>query len=121
MPYRVNFRFKITSKWNQQKGIEMSEKTVKDQLEDELENVQSMVDEIKLQLHLGAKEAQDKIQPHLDELEQEFMQTKEKWSQFESSSESAWEDIQAGLRLSLKSMQQAFEKAKKHFPEQDEK
>ena len=48
-------------------------------------------------------------------------QTKEKWSQFESGSESAWEDIQAGLRLSLKSMQQAFEKAKKHFPEQDKK
>ncbi len=99
----------------------MNDKTVKDQLQDELENVQSMVDEIKLQLHLGAKEAQDKIQPHLNELEQELGQAKEKWSQFESSSESAWEDIQDGLRLSFKSMQQAFEKAKKHFPEQDDK
>tara|TARA_R110002073_G_C9145147_1_gene552953 strand:- start:54 stop:353 length:300 start_codon:yes stop_codon:yes gene_type:complete len=99
----------------------MNKKTVKDQLQSELENVQSMVDEVKLQMHLGAKEAQDKIQPHLDELEQELKQTKEKWSQFESSSESAWEDIQAGLRLSLKSMQQAFEKAKKHFPAQDKK
>lgn len=103
------------------KGNEMSEKTVEDQLRAELENMQSMVDEIKLQMHLGAKEAQDKIQPHLDELEKELRQTKEKWSQFESGSESAWEDIQAGLRLSLKSMQQAFEKAKKHFPEQDKK
>lgn len=99
----------------------MNDKTVKDQLQDELENVQSMVDEIKLQLHLGAKEAQDKIQPHLDELEQEFRQAKEKWSQLENSSESAWEEIQAGLRLSLKTMQVAFEKAKRHFPEQEKK
>ena len=35
----------------------MNEKTVKDQLQAELENVQSMVDEVKLQIHLGAKEA----------------------------------------------------------------
>ncbi len=99
----------------------MNEKTVKDQLQSELENVQSMVDEVKLQIHLGAKEAQDKIQPHLDELEQELRQANEKWNQFESNSEGALEDIQAGLRLSLKSMQQAFEKAKKHFPEHDNK
>ena len=99
----------------------MNEKTVKEQLQAELENLQSIVDEVKLQMHLGAKEAQDKIQPHLDELEQELRQAKEKWSQFESSSENAWEDIQTGLRKSLKSMQQAFEKAKKHFPEQDKK
>ncbi len=99
----------------------MNEETVREKLQAELENLQSIVDEVKLQMHLGAKEAQDKIQPHLDELEQELRQAKEKWGQFESSSESAWADIQAGLRLSLKSMQHAFEKAKKHFPEQDKK
>jgi len=96
---------------------EMNEKTVKEQLQAELANLQSIVDEVKLQMNLGAKEAQDKIQPHLEELEQELRQAKEKWNEFESSSESAWEDIQTGLRKSLKSMQQAFEKAKKHFPE----
>lgn len=99
----------------------MSEKTMKEQLQAELQNLQSIVDEVKLQMYLGAKEAQDKIQPHLDELEQELRQAKEKWDQFENSSESAWEDIQNGFGLSLKSMQQAFEKAKKHFPEQDKK
>lgn len=97
----------------------MNEETVKEKLQAELEKLQSIVDEVKLQMHLGAKEAQDKIQPHLDELEQELMRANEKWNKFESSSESAWEDIQTGLRLSLKSMQLAFEKAKKHFPEQD--
>ncbi len=97
----------------------MNEKTLKEQLQAEMENLQSLVDEVKLQMHLGAKEAQDNIQPHLDELEVELNEAKKKWQQFESSSESAWEDIQTGLRKSYKSMQQAFEKAKKHFPEND--
>ena len=99
----------------------MNEKTVKEQLQAELANLQSIVDEAKLQMHLGTKEMQEKIQPHLDELELELSQAKKNWNQFESSSESAWEDIQTGLRKSLKSMQQAFEKAKKHFPEQNKK
>ena len=99
----------------------MNEKTMKEQLQAELTNLQSLVDEVKLQMHLGAKEAQDNIQPYLEELELELSQAKRKWDQFENSSEGAWEDIQTGLRKSLKSMQQAFEKAKKHFPEQDKK
>lgn len=94
----------------------MSEKSVKEQLQTELANLQSLVDEVKLQMHLGAKEAQDKIKPYLEELEEELTQAKEKWDQFEDSSENAWEDIREGLSKSLKSMQQAFEKAKKHFP-----
>lgn len=97
----------------------MNEKTMKEKLQAELENLESIVDEVKLQMHLGAKEAQDMMQPHLDRLEDELRQAKEKWDQLENSSESAWEDIQTGLSESLKSMQQAFEKAKKHFPEQD--
>ena len=97
----------------------MNEKTMKEQLQAELTNLQSIVDEVKLQMHLGAKEAQDNIRPHLEELELELGQVKKKWDQFEKNSEGAWEDIQTGLRKSLKSMQQAFDKAKKHFPEQD--
>lgn len=95
----------------------MNEKTIKEQLQAELGNLQSIVDEVKLQMHLGAKEAQEKIQPHLEELELELSHAKKKWDQFEDSSEDAWEDIQTGFRKSLKSMQLAFEKAKKHFPE----
>lgn len=94
----------------------MNEKTMKEQLQTELSNLQSLVDEVKLQMHLGAKEAQEKIQPHLEELELELSHAKKNWDQFENNSESAWEDIQAGFRKSLKSMQQAFEKAKQHFP-----
>lgn len=96
----------------------MNEKTVKEQLQAELENLQSIVDEVKLQMHLGAKEAKDKLQPHLEELEQELTEAQKKWDQFENNSESALDDIQTGLRKSFKSMQQAFERAKKHFPPQ---
>lgn len=112
--FKLNYQF-----WKEEN--KMNEKTVKERLQAELASLQSLVDEAKLQMHLGAKEAQDMIQPHLEQLEQELRQAKEKWNQFESSSESAWEDIQTGLRKSLKSMQQAFEKAKKHFPEQGKK
>ncbi len=94
----------------------MADKSIPEQLQEELSNLQSIVDEVKLQMHLGTKELQDKLQPHLDELEQELNQAKEKWEAFESGSESAWEDIQTGLRKSFKSMEQAFERAKKHFP-----
>ncbi len=99
----------------------MNEKTVKEQLRAELANLQAIVDEVKLQMHLGAKEAQEKIQPYLNELEQELSQAKKNWEKFENSSENAWEEIQSGLSKSMKSMQQSFEKAKKHFSEQDKK
>ncbi len=93
----------------------MKQKTVKEQLQEELDNLQAMVDEVKLQMHLGTKEVQTMIQPHLEELEDELSDAKKKWDQFEGSSESAWEDIQIGLSESIKSMRHAFDKAKKHF------
>jgi capsule polysaccharide export protein KpsE/RkpR len=94
----------------------MADKSIPEKLQEELTNLQSVVDEVKLQMHLGTKEIQDKLQPHLEELEQELNQAKEKWKAFENSSEGAWEDIQTGLRKSFKSMEQAFERAKQHFP-----
>ena len=90
--------------------------TVKQQMEDELANLQTKIDEAKLQVHLGAKDTQDKIQPYVDELEEELAQAKKQWNQFEDASEGAWADIQSGLSKSIKSMEIAFDKAKKHFP-----
>lgn len=91
------------------------DETIKEKLQSKLTHLQSMVDEVKLQMHLGTKEAQDRIQPYLEELEQDLSQAKEKWNQFENSSESAWDEIQSGLNESLESMKHAFDKAKKHF------
>lgn len=96
----------------------MDDKTVKQQLNDELVNLQTKIDEAKLQVHLGAKDTQDKIQPYVDELEEELAQAKKQWDQFEDASEGAWGDIQSGLSRSIKSMEMAFDKAKKHFPDE---
>ena len=43
-------------------------KTLKAELEEELAKWQTKYDEAKVQLHLGAKDAQDKLQPHVDKL-----------------------------------------------------
>jgi predicted nucleic acid-binding Zn-ribbon protein len=87
----------------------------------ELSQWQTKVDEAKLQLHLGAKEVQDKLQPHVDELEQELSQAQAQWQQFQDSAEGAWDSIEDGVNLSIKAMQKAFDKAKKHFPDEESK
>ena len=76
----------------------MSEKSVKEQLQTELSNLESLVDEVKLQMHLGAKEAQDKIKPYLAELEEELSQAKEKWDQFENNSVNPYNQCNKLLR-----------------------
>ena len=95
--------------------------TLTEQLKGEMAKWQTKMDEAKVQLHLGAKEAQDKIQPHIDKLEKELSQAEKQWEELETVAEGAWQEIHRGLRLSLKSMQQAFEKAEQHFQKKEEK
>lgn len=104
---------------NDKTAQETKQQTVKDQLQGELESWQTKIDEARLQMHLGAKEVEQNIQPHIERLEQEYTQAKMQWEQLENASEGAWDDIQGGVSRSMKSMQMAFEKAKKHFPDQD--
>jgi hypothetical protein len=93
---------------------------LKEQLKEEIARWQTKMDETKLQLHLGAKEAQDKIDPYVKELELKYEQAMKKWEEIDEASENAWEDIQEGLQSSFKSMSEAFNKAKQHFKD-DEK
>lgn len=83
--------------------------------------VAEKVVDAQVQLHLGAREVQGKLQPHVDVLEQELSQAQEKCQQFQDSAEGAWENIEHGVSLSMKAMQQAFDKAKEHFPDEDKK
>lgn len=39
----------------------MADKSIPEKLQEELTNLQSVVDEVKLQMHLGTKELQDKL------------------------------------------------------------
>lgn len=94
---------------------------MKDELHGELESWQTKLDEAKLQMHLGAKEVEQNIQPYVDQLEQEMAQAQAQWEKFEGASEDAWDDIQSGVSKSMKSMQMAFDKAKSHFPDEKKK
>lgn len=88
---------------------------MKAQLEKELDKWQTKIDEARVQLNLGGKEAEDKIQPYLDQLDNEMFKAKEKWAELEDASENSWEDIKVGLDSSVDSIKEAFSNAKKHF------
>ena len=79
-------------------------KTLKEELEEELAQWQTKMDEAKVQLHLGAKDAQDKLQPHVDKLEQELEEAKQHWQQVEEASEKSLKDIEKGMRISITAM-----------------
>ncbi len=94
---------------------------MKEKLQKELASWQKNLDEAKLQMHLGTKEIEQEIRPHVEQLEQELTHAKEQWKQLEVASEAASKDIKHGVSKSIKSMKMAFEKAKKHFPDEDKK
>ena len=94
--------------------------TTKEQLKAELAKWQTKIDEAKLQMHLGAKDAQGKLGPHVEQLEKEMDQAKRQLADLENKSGAALEDLKHGFKLSTKSMQKAFEKAQQHFVEDKE-
>lgn len=90
---------------------------MKAQLEQELAKWQTKIDEARVQLNLGGMEAEEKIQPYLDQLENEMLNAKGKWAELEEATENSWADIKVGLDSSVDAMKAAFSKAKKHFPD----
>ena len=95
--------------------------TLTEQVKAEMANWQTKMDEAKVQMHLGAKEVQDKIQPHMDKLEQELGEAGKQWQELENATENAWEDVHRGLKDSLKVMQKSFDKAQQHFQKEEKK
>lgn len=89
--------------------------TIKLQLEEELARWQTKIDEARVQLNLGSKDAEDKLRPYIRQLENEMSQAKEKWAQLEDASEHSWEDIKQGLDSSVDAMKDAFAQVKEHF------
>ena len=88
---------------------------MKAQLAQELTKWQEKIEEARVQLNLGGKEAEEKIQPYLEQLENEMHKAKEKWAELEGATESSWADIKLGLDSSVDAMKEAFSNAKKHF------
>lgn len=92
-------------------------KDIKQELSDQLASWQTRIDEARVQMNLGAKEMEDKVQPYVDLLENEMHQAKKQLDKLGKDSESAWDEIQLGLAESVETMKASFEKAKKHFPD----
>ena len=92
-----------------------AKQTVKKQLEAEVAKWQTKLDEANVQMNLAAMDARDKLQPHVDQLEQDLGKAQAKWKQFESDTGNAWQEISHGLKMSFAAMQQSFDKAQKHF------
>lgn len=92
-----------------------------EQLNEELAKWQTRIDEAKVQMHLGAKEMQDKIKPHIEELEHELKRAKKHWNKLEDAAESAWNEIENGVNVSINAMKKAFDRAQQHFPKKGEK
>lgn len=84
-------------------------------LEQELAKWQTKIDEARVQLNLGGKEAEEKIQPYLDQLEDEMLKARDKWAELDQASENSWADIKRGLDSSVGTMKEAFSNARKHF------
>ena len=89
-------------------------------LESEIDQWQARVDAAKLQMHLGAKEAREKLRPHVERLEQDLGRVKASWAQLEKASENAWKDTHHGLKISLLALRRSFDKAKQHFDSPDD-
>ena len=89
-------------------------------LKPEIDQWQARIDAAKLQMHLGAREAREKLRPHVERLEQDLGRVKASWAQLEESSENAWNDTHHGLKISLLALRRSFDKAKQHFENPDD-
>ena len=90
-------------------------KAIKEDLGKEIDKWQSKIDEARLQMHLGVQEAEDKLKPHVEQLEEEMDKAKDKMKELEKSSEGAWGEIKEGIESSVDVMKMAFESAQEHF------
>jgi hypothetical protein len=97
-----------------------SEQQVISDIKPEIDHWQARIDAAKLQMHLGAKEARDKLRPYVEKLEQDLGRVKASWAQLEESSENAWKDTQHGLRISLLALRRSYDKSKQHFENPDD-
>lgn len=85
----------------------------------EIDLWQARIDAAKLQMHLEAREARDKLRPHIERLEMELSRINAGWEQLEASSGSSWKDIHHGLKVSLNALRRSYDKATQHLDPPD--
>ena len=73
------------------------------------------LDELKVQARLGQSELQETLKPEISKIEQELGKVEERVKQLQGASGEALDDIKRGADVTLKAIQQTFEKASSHF------
>ena len=88
---------------------------MKEQLQSELVNLQTKLDEFKELMDLRANDVRGKTQQQIEVIEYLLKHTKEQWQSLEEGSGSAINDIEQGVIRSIKVMQRSFDKIKQYF------
>ena len=94
---------------------EAKKNELKQKFEAEMAEWQTKIDEVKVQLSLGAMDAKDELNAQLRKLEAEVAQAKVDFDKFDKASTHAWNDFAEGLSKSFDTMKEAFTKAKENY------
>ena len=82
---------------NEENDTKSDQKTLGQQLDDAMAMWETKIDEARVQMNLGSKDAMDAMQPHIDQLEEGLNKAKEQWQDFANNSDGAWDEIQNGM------------------------
>lgn len=80
-------------------------------LGNELGLLRSYMDELKLQAHLGKKEAQDQVQPILEDVQRRYEDSLKKLERLKEDSGGAFQELQSGLMQSVNDLREALRNA----------
>ena len=84
-------------------------------MNNEMQNWQSKLDELKVQANLGKAEIRDAVQPTIDNIEKELDNLGKRMKEFQETSGDALEDIKAGANIALDAIIESFKEASAHF------
>ena len=85
-------------------------------LKNELAELQTKADEVRVQMNLAGKEIQTKLEPYLKTLDTELLHTHKKLEKLKSSAENTEHELEKGVHSSIHKINELYEKAKQHLP-----
>jgi hypothetical protein len=95
-------------------------KQVEAQLATRIEEWRALVDDVKLQIHLGPREVRDRVAPLLKKLEHELRHTKGELRQLEGSADGEWSRIHHSLQNALRCVELSLEQVRRSIEQSDE-
>jgi chromosome segregation ATPase len=80
-------------------------------LAEQLQELDTELDELKLQAHLAKAEAQDELQKQIEELRSKKEMAQGKLKQLQEAGDEAWDDLKTGVEKSWTELRGAFRSA----------